>query len=123
MAGKDFGGVIRFRDTSGRNLTLRGTFNVMPSDRSVEGIVNQDGSPDRVFTPQAPRAEIVLADKNVDLATLMGDDRQDMTIVEDNTGVVHSYINAFYTGDPSSNRLNGEVSGVGIMAEAYRKLT
>jgi len=122
MAGKDFGGVMKFRDSSGRNMALRGTFNVFPSSSTVEGVVNQDGSPDRVVTPAAPRAEIVFADKGVDLGTLMGDDRRDVTIVEEFTGAIHLFTQAFYTGEPQSNRLNGEVSGVGIMAASYRKI-
>lgn len=122
MAGKDFGGTMRFRDSAGRSLSLRGTFTVYPSHGSVEGLTNQDGSPDRVVTPTSPRADIVFADKDVDLADLMGDDRRDVSIVEEFTGVVHNFTDAFYTGEPATNRLNGEVSGVGIMAAAYRKL-
>jgi cytolysin (calcineurin-like family phosphatase) len=122
MAGKDFGGVMKFRDSSGRNVTLRGNFNVFPATSTIEGVVNQDGSPDRVATPAAPRAEITFADKGIDLAGMMGDARRDVTIVEEFTGVVHLFTQAFYTGEPASNRLNGEVTGVGIMAEAYRKM-
>lgn len=122
MAGKDFGGVMKFRDSSGRNMSLRGSFTCYPANSSVEGMTNQDGSPDRIATPTSPRAEITFADKGVDLAALMGDERRDVTIVEEFTGVVHLYTQAFYTGEPASNRLNGEVTGVGIMAEAYRKI-
>lgn len=122
MAGKDFGGIMRFRDSSGRNVSLRGTFTVYPSTRSVEGLTNQDGSADRVMTPTSPRAEIAFADKAIDLAAIMGDQRRDVTITEEHTGVSHLFTQAFYTGDPASNRMNGEVTGVGIMAEAYRRL-
>lgn len=122
MAGKDFGGVMKFRDSSGRNMSLRGSFTCYPATSTVEGIVNQDGSPDRVATPSAPRAEITFADKGIDLAAMMGDARRDVTIVEDFTGTIHLYTQAFYTGDPASNRLNGEVTGLGIMAESYRKI-
>lgn len=122
MAGNDFGGTMRFRDSAGRSLSLRGTFTVYPSRVSVEGMTDQDGSADRIVTPTSPRADIVFADKGVDLAALMGDGRRDVSIVEDFTGVVHNFLDAFYTGEPASNRLNGEVTGVGIMAEAYRKL-
>lgn len=122
MAGKDFGGVMKFRDSAGRNLSLRGTFTVNPGKYSIEGIVNQDGSPDRVATPVAPRADISFADKGADLAAIMGDQRRDVTIVEDFTGVVHLFTEAFYTGDPQTNSINGEVTGVGIMAASYRRL-
>lgn len=123
MAGKDFGGVMKFRDSSGRNVSLRGAFTCYPSRSTVEGLVNQDGSPDRVATPAAPRAEITFADKGIDLASMMGDARRDVTITEEFTGAIHLFTQAFYTGDPASNRLNGEVTGVGIMAESYRKIS
>lgn len=122
MAGKDFGGVFKMRASSGENISLRGTFSIQPGDISVEGITNQDGSPDRVVTPSAPTAEMVFADKNVDLATMMGGERKNISIVEDFTGVTHNFTQAFYTGKAQSNRLNGEVTGVGIMAEFYRKI-
>lgn len=123
MAGNDFGGVMRFRDSAGRSMSLRGTFTVFPATSTIEGVVNQDGSPDRVATPAAPRAEISFADKGVDLAGIMGDQRRDVTIVEEFTGVLHLFTRAFYTGEPSSNRTNGEVTGVGIMAESYQRIT
>jgi hypothetical protein len=122
MSGNDFGGVMKFRDSAGRNISLRGNFTCYPSTSTVEGIVNQDGSPDRIATPAAPRAEITFVDKGIDLAGMMGDDRRDVTIVEEFTGAIHLFTQAFYTGEPASNRLNGEVSGVGIMAESYRKI-
>ncbi|QKV20242.1 hypothetical protein [Oricola thermophila] len=122
MAGKDFGGVMKFRDSAGRNVSLRGTFTVYPSTASIEGMTNQDGSADRVATPTSPRCEIAFADKNVDLAALMGDERRDISITEEFTGVIHQFTRAFYTGEPAANRLTGEVTGVGIMAEAYRKI-
>lgn len=121
MAGNDFGGRMKFRDSGGRNVSLRGTFTINPANSTVEGMTNQDGSPDRVVTPSAPHADIVFADKNVDLASLMGDERRDVTIVEEFTGALHLFTQAFYTGDPQTNRMNGEVTGVGIMAESYRK--
>lgn len=122
MAGQDFGGTMKFRDSAGRNLSLRGTFTVNPGKYSIEGIVNQDGSPDRVATPVAPRAEINFADKGIELAAMMGDERRDVTIVEDFTGVSHLFTDAFYTGDVQTNRINGEVTGVGIMGASYRRL-
>lgn len=122
MAGKDFGGNMKFRDSSGRNVSLRGAFTVYPSSSSIEGITNQDGSADRIATPSAPRAEIAFADKGIDLAQLMGDERRDVSIVEEFTGAVHLFTEAFYTGEPSTNRLTGEVTGVGIMGSSYRKI-
>lgn len=122
MAGADFGGHMKFRSSRGETLSLRGTFNVSGGNVSVEGITNQDGSADRVITPSSPTAEIAFADKRVDLAALMDGDRINVSIVEERSGVTHLFTNAFYTGKASSNRLAGEASGVGIMAETYRRI-
>lgn len=123
MSGSDFGGIMYFRASTGENVALRGSFTCYPARQSVEGIVNQDGTPDRVITPTAPRAEITFADKDIDLATLMEGERRNVTIIEDTTGVSHLFNDAFYTGEPATNRINGEVTGVGIMAASYRKLS
>lgn len=122
MSGKDFGGTMKMRDSSGENISLRGNFILMPSGMASEAITDQTGAADRVNTPTSPRAEITFVDKDVDLASLMGADRRDVTIVEEHTKVVHLFTNAFYTGEVSTNRLNGEVSGVGITADSYQKL-
>lgn len=122
MSGEDFGGTIKLRDATGRNLSLRGNFVCYPSGTSAEFITDQNGSADRVITPTTPRAEVTLVDKRVDLATILSGDRQDITIAEEHTGVVHLFTNAFYTGEVSTNRLNGEVSGVGIAGDSYQRL-
>jgi len=40
---------------------------------------------------------------------------------EEFTSVTHYFFNAFFSGEPSSNRLNGELSGLQIVAETYRR--
>lgn len=121
MASADFGGIMKFRDSSGRTHSLRGTFNINPGRNSSEAVVNQDGSADQIMTPQAPGAEIAFADKGVDFAGLIGSGRADVTIIEEQTGVIHLFTQAFYTGQVAINRVNGEVSGIGLTAASYRK--
>lgn len=122
MAGKDFGGVMYLRDSNGANLSIRGNFSVMPGNLSSEVVVNQDASVDRTFTPEAPSAEVTIADKNVDVQALIGLPRRNITITEQTTEVQHLFTSAFFTGRPTTNRLNGEVSGLTIAAEAYRRI-
>jgi hypothetical protein len=121
MAGKDFGGRMNVRLSSGGTLSLRGTFNVMAGRMSVEGITNQDGSTDRSMTPTAPRATVNFKDGGIDLAALIEAPRQNIVINEENTGVTHHFIEAFFAGESDSNRINGEVSGLTISADAYRR--
>ena len=124
MSGADFGGVMNVTDSAGNALSLRGTFNVNPSGYAVEAVAGGDGSVDRTFTVQPVTAEINFADKGIDLAAIMGGDRRSITLVEDKTGVIHLFNDAFYTGAPGSNRMNGEVTGVGIACAStdYRKM-
>lgn len=121
MAGNDFGGRMSVRLSDGSTLSLRGTFTIMRSDQSNEVITNQDGSPDRVGTPVAPRAEVTFKDGGRDFSALMRAARQNFVIKEEFTGVTHHFISAFFAGEPSSNRMNGEVSGLTIVATTYRR--
>ncbi len=121
MAGKDFGGRMSVRLSSGGFLSLRGTFSVMRGRQSNEAITNQDNSTDRIGTPTSPRANVVFADSGIDLDALMTAPRQNIVITEEFTGVTHHYISAFFTGDSDNNRLNGEVSGLTIVGEDYRR--
>lgn len=122
MAGTDFGGRMRFRTSGGAFLTLRATFNIMPAGKSVDGIVGQDGSVDRVITPTMRRVEFTFADRDVDTATMMDAPRQPMTIIEEETGKQHLLDNAFFAGEPTINRLTGEVSGMSAIAEGIERL-
>lgn len=121
MAGKDFGGRMSVRLADGRRLPLRGTFSVMRGRQSNEALTNQDGSTDRIGTPTSPRANVSFADPGIDLDALMTAPRQDIVISEEFTGVQHHYIGAFFTGDSDNNRMNGEVTGLTIVGEDYRR--
>ena len=121
MAGNDFGGTMQMRLGDASLLTLRGTFSVMPGRSSVEVVTNQDGSADRNFTPTNPSAECTFADNGADWSALVEADRQTITIVEDKSGVTHHFINGFFSGRASLNRMNGEVTGLTLNGETYRK--
>lgn len=117
----DHGGNIRVKLSDGTVFVLRGTFNVMASRRSVEAVTNQDGSVDRTATPMAARAEVTLADRGGNYETLMKA-RADYTFIEDDNGVTHYFTNAFLSGEPSVNRLTGEVTGLTVNSDRYSRV-
>lgn len=122
MAGRDFGGKITVKGSTGFVLSLRGTLNVMGAHQSNDSVTNQDGRVDRIVTPDGPAAELVFADDGQNFDTMLNADRQNITIVEAKTNVTHLFTGAFFTGKPSSNRMNGELSQLGIRADHYRRL-
>lgn len=117
MAKKDYGGKIFLRLSSGERLSLRATLNIDPTGYSIEAIANQDGSADRVATNKTRGAEITFADRGVDLDKLLKGGRFNATFEEDFTDVTFYFTEAFFTGSPTVNRMNGEVSGLKIEAE------
>ncbi|WP_313194604.1 phage tail tube protein [Shinella zoogloeoides] len=121
MGKKDFGGVIRMRLSTGDLIPLRGTLNMSTAGVSTEAVTNQDGSVDRTMTPTPRRAEITFADRGLDHDQIMKSDRFNVTFIEENTGVTHYFTRAFLVGEPMKNRITGEVTGISIAAEAYRK--
>lgn len=121
MAGKDFGGVIRIKDSLGASVSLRGTLNISPTDRSAEAITDQDGSVDRVITPSAPEVEIAIADKGVDVVDFFQTGRRNVSIVEETNGRIHLVNDAFMAGRPQVNQLTGEVTGIRIVGSSYRR--
>lgn len=122
MGGRDYGGRMSISGSIGYRFSPRGTVNVSAAHLSNEAITNQDGRVDRVITPMAPTAEVNFADDGMDYDTLLNADRHNITIVEEKTGVTHMWTNGFWTGRPSSNRINGEVTQLGIVAEFYSKI-
>jgi hypothetical protein len=121
MAGKDFGGRITIRLSTGALMSLRGNFSIMPAGRSNEAVVNQDGSVSRVQTLAAYGFEITFEDKGIDYTALMSASRFNVTAVEDFTGVTHYWTDGFIVGTPSVNRMNGEVTGLSGASEAYSR--
>lgn len=122
MADRDYGGRMRITSSLDYAFSPRGTINVSGAHSSNEAITNQDGSVDRVVTPSAPTGEVVVADDGYDYDSLLNYPRHNITIVEEKTGVTHLFTKAFWTGKPSSNRLNGELTQLGIVAQFYRRV-
>lgn len=118
---KDFGGRISLRFSTGALISLRGTVTLYTAGQSNEAVTNQNGTVDRVGTPMPYRAEITFADSGLDHAKLMTGPRFNVTIDEDFTGVTHYFTDAFVSGEPQINRINGEVSGVTIVSSKYRR--
>ncbi len=108
--------------STGYRLSLRGTVTILGAHQSNDVVTNQDGRADRIITPDAPAAELTFADDGMDFDRLLNADRHNITIVEEKTGVTHMFTSAFWTGKPSSNRINGELSALGIRADYYRRL-
>ncbi len=121
MAGSDFGGVIRIKDSLGASVSLRGTLNIQPTDRSAEAVTDQDGSVDRIITPTAPEVEIAIADKAVDVVEFFNGPRRNVSIVEETNGRIHLVNDAFLAGRPQTNQLTGEVTGLRIVGSSYRR--
>lgn len=122
MAGRDFGGKITVTGSTGYRLSLRGTITITGAHQSNDVVTNQDGRADRIITPDAPGAEIVFADDGLNYDEMLNADRHNITIVEEKTGVTHMFTSAFWTGKPSANRINGELSQLSIRSDSYRRL-
>ena len=118
---KDFGGRMTVRLSNGKLISLRGTFNVQSSKYSIEAVTNQDGSLDRNATPVPARVDIAIVDKDVTVDELMTGARLNMTIAEEFSGVTHYLTQGFFTGDPQSNRMTGEITGLGFSSEKYTR--
>lgn len=119
---RDFGGEVRMRLASGANMTLRSTLTLGTSGLSVEAITNLDGSVSRQATPKPRTAEVSLEDDGIDVDDLMRAPRQDIYFVEEFTGVTHVFLNAFFSGDESTDRTNGERTGLVINSSGYQRL-
>lgn len=121
MSNKDFGGRITVRLSTGETFSPRGTMSMNTAGQSNEAVTNQDGSVDRVGTVQPRRVSFSFADRGLNHDQLVKADRFNITFDEDFTGVQHFFTNAFVVGDLETNRMNGEVSGFSIAAEAYNR--
>lgn len=117
----DFGGRMTLRLSSGALIPLRATVNMSPARMSVEPIANQDGSIDRAGTVKPGTCEISFADTGLNLDALLSGERFNGTLIEDFSGVTHYFTKAFISGDPTVNRMNGEVTGAVLVYENYRK--
>ena len=115
-----FGGEMNFT-VNGKPIKIRGTFNVNPTNVENEGIANQDNSVSAVVKPVGFGAEVSFEDSDgLDWNALLRDGPYNFTVTEDYTGRIHMWTRAHFVGRPEINRLNGEVTGLTIIADAYR---
>ncbi|WP_176083120.1 phage tail tube protein [Martelella sp. HB161492] len=116
-----FAGRMSVRLSSGVLMTMRGTFNLKASRISSETQTNQDGSTDRILTPKPNTAEVTFKDDGQDFEALLLADAESVTIIEEHTSVAHYFTGAFFTGDPQANRMTGEVTGLTLNADNYKR--
>jgi len=114
-----FGGTMRLT-INGLPRTLRGAFHLMPTNSEVDKIDNQDGSVSRTLKPMAFEADVTFEDDGGDWGAVMTMPAGNITILEDQTGRLHMWTRAFFTGRPNIDRGSGEVSGLKIVAPAYQ---
>lgn len=120
----DFGGIMRFT-FGGSPLVMRGKFSTQPASQKADEVTNRDGSTSRTMTPKGFGAEVTFEDSNSGVATAQNWDGillggpYNMTVVEENTNIVHTWTSASFTGDVSVDRENGEVTGLKIHGSTY----
>lgn len=122
MADHDFGGHMRCRLADGTNLTMRGSFSLSIGRYSIEDGTNSDHTNYRNAKPKARSAEVSFEDTGVDFDALLMAPRQDIYITEEFTGISHVFLNAFFSGEDSSDRATGEVTGLTIKGSGYQRL-
>jgi hypothetical protein len=120
---KNFGGEMTFGLSTGETIVVRGAAEIMPSNINVEGNANQDGSIYRTAEPTGYRANLTFEDMEADdWGRLMRASGFNVTLNEVFNGAQHLWTEAGFVGQPSVNRASGEVSGVSLIARAYRKI-
>lgn len=123
MAGNNFGGEMRMRGSSGTAYTLRSAVTINSADLSSEAIRNQNGINSYAAALRAPSAELTLEDTGENLSDLLRAGSQDIYIVEEFSGVTHVFVSGRITGDAQVNRENGELTGLMIQSDSYRRIT
>jgi hypothetical protein len=115
----DFGGVVRFT-FGGSPLVMRGKLTTEPASVKATSITNQDGSASRSLEPKGYVAEVTFEDSTDGLATPQPWDKiikggpYNITAIEEQTNVVHTWTQANFIGDAKVDRMNGEVTGLSI---------
>ena len=118
----DFGGIMRL-SLGSTQFKIRGTFNIDPSGLTVTAITNQDGSNSRTFKPDGYGADLKSLENQdgIDWNALMKAPRVGARIVEETTGRLHIFSNAFLVGSPVIDTETGEVTGLSLKADAYQQ--
>jgi hypothetical protein len=118
----DFGGEMRLV-ANGQTFIMRGTFSIDGTGVSIDHVVNQDGSTSRIFKPDGYGCEIKsLEAGKQNWNAIMRQPRGTFSIIEAQTGVIHVFGNAFFKGSPKEDRDTGEVTGLEIRSDSYRRV-
>ncbi len=117
----NFGGTMRLT-IGGQPRTLRGSIKVNPSGTESEEIVNQDRSYSRSLKPALPGGDVTFEDDGGDWEAVLLMPPANITVVEDQTGAIHTFTGGSFVGKPETDRSNGEVSGLKIICSIYRKV-
>jgi len=117
----DFGGEMRFTYNA-QPIVLRAAISYNPARFEIEGMANQDNSVSRTLKPTAYNFEVTFEDgADYDWDAIMLGGPYNISVIEDTIGTLHMWSGASFTGRPSVNRENGEVSGIAGIARSYRK--
>ncbi|RWI99688.1 phage tail tube protein [Mesorhizobium sp.] len=120
---QNFGGEMTFALSTGDRIVVRGAATVMGSNLNMTGAANQDGSIYRTAEPVGYTAELTFEDMTADdWNRLMRASDFNVTLNEVFNGAQHLWTGAAFTGRPSINRASGEVTGVALIARAYKKI-
>lgn len=96
---------------------------VEPTGIEPDGVVNQDGSVNRIVKAKARTASITIRDsKGLDMNALVEAAGFDVTIREIDMKRRLLYTNAFVVGVLSRNTQNGEISGVMIYSDQVKQV-
>ena len=126
-----FGGHIRFL-FGGAPLVLRGKVTIEASDAEFDGMTNQDGSVSRTNKPNGFKWDCTFEDTDDETASqatgqdwnaIMKGGPYNITIPEDDTGVLHTYTSCLMIGRPKIDRDSGEVSGISGLSSQYKRTT
>ena len=110
---------------NGTRYSGRGKATVKPARAVPKVEVNRDGSAYRTVEPKPSSIELSFdrgpKDQRIpwDETMLLSD--VDVTFAEFDTGVTHYLTAASWNGEPSLDTDNGEVTGMSVMSDQYRK--
>ena len=116
----DFGGELRMT-IGAQSFVLRGTVTINPTNIRAEAMTNMDGSVSRKFTPEAYGFDVKeLEDSSgIDWNALMRAPPGPVVIVEEQTGVTHTYPLANIVGQLAIDRETGSVTGFSGKSKGY----
>jgi len=124
----DFGGEMRFTFNS-NPLILRAKFDSEPSSVEIDGGANQDNSTYRTLKPTGYVFEPTFQDNAPNVATsldweaILRGGPYNISLIEDSTGRLYTWTNAYFEGKPRVDHMTGEVSGIKGRAASFKKTT